>query len=669
MCKEENTSAEWCFPENKGLPLTGFNAMTQDSLMEDPVDSLIRECCQNSLDASLNNGKPVEIAFNTFEMHTSDLPGVDELKRHINSCQAVNRKREAELSTPEKDFYDTAKTIIKSENLFCLRVSDFNTTGLQGSREKETVESLCQWMRCVRSIGCSGEKPDLSGGSKGLGKSTTFYNSAVRTVFFNTLDRDGYEASEGVSWLTSHCTEEGKIFSQGFYSCEHEGQPCRAIYAQTILDRSFKRKVSGTDIFIIGFNQNKKEFDDDHDMDTIVKNVVIDSFLPAIKAGKIVIRTDHSVISDKTLPEVMKYLASDSVPEKRKKQAKLNIEFNSVMDSEADIKTFDTDSLGIKGTFELKLFPSVGFGKRIAIYREVGMKIVEKLKRTRFDFAGVMTVKGRELNVFMKDMETSNHKKWQPDIYSGNKMKKARSVVNKLEEFIGQSLREIESYTNENEEIDSGLGWLLPDSDDFLSDGSVLGYGLNQFEEKKEFNFKNYVPKNRNVEETDNKEASKILLDENGDICEKEFSSKKLNRSSKVKTELLENKSEALNEYFNNEHDNDELSASKYETVRVNVSKVKMVPLDDSGARFKVSFVPEAGFRTAMIRFNVAGETVDYSLPIISARNEKGAITVENRNALVGLRLIKGKMCVFEIELSKNQFKSFSVNVDAYKTK
>lgn len=671
MYTNDNKQPQWDFPgypSGSGPITQGLNTVIQDSFREKPLDSLIRECCQNSLDASANNGKPVRIEFHTFEMLTSDLPGIGALKKHIKSClNGVNKSNNEGTKNPEKIPYETANRILNDRKLLCLRISDFNTTGLPGSRKPKDIYKLTQWYRCVETMGCSGDKEKSSGGSKGVGKSTAFYNSGIRTVFFNTLDQNGDEASEGVSWQTSHYDSDNNECTQGFYACKNQGRR-QAIYAQTILDNSFKRNEPGTDLFIIGFNQNENEFGEDHDLDTVVKNVVVDSFLPAIKAGNIIIKTERSEISRNTLPDIIKYLSSEAVPKKRIKQAKSNTEFNSVIDSEIPVNTLETDSLGIKGKFEIKLLAKDDYCKKIAVYREIGMKIKEFKPRKPFGFAGVLIIKGPDLNEFMKNMETSAHNDWHPDIYNADKeqLKIAKQIKDKLTYFVKECVENIKTETNSDDKIDSGLGALFPDSNDSLKTKGESVFGLDQFEDKKEFIFKNSLSNKENTVsyKKNDKEPNKISIDKNGDINDKEFrSTTKRKKSSHDRTESI-----SPNNTTNKDNLNKEIE-SKFETVKVNLSNIKFIPLDNEGFKFRVSFIPEVGYKTAMIRFNVAGETTDYSLPIAYAENDKGPITIEKNSILFGVRLTRNKPYSLVIKLEDNTFKSFSVVVDAYKKK
>lgn len=76
----------------------------------------------------------------------------------------------------------------------------------------------------------------------------------------------------------------------------------------------------------------------------------------------------------------MNYLSSDNVPKNKQKTAINTVNYNAVMNSEVKPVIFNTDKLGVEGQLELKLLVQDGLNRRIAIYREVGMKIKEMRK-------------------------------------------------------------------------------------------------------------------------------------------------------------------------------------------------------------------------------------------------------------------------------------------------
>lgn len=180
------------------------------------------------------------------------------------------------------------------------------------------------------------------------------------------------------------------------------------------------------------------------------------------------------------------------------------------MNSEVKPVIFNTDKLGVEGQLELKLLVQDGLNRRIAIYREVGMKIKELRKNTPFEFSGTLTIKGDQLNLLMKNMETTNHGKWQENVYSagGKEQKLAKSVLTKMKEFIDQELKNyIEN--EQSEQMDSGLGDLLPDTSDPLANHGKDDIGLFQLEDSQGNDF---IEHRVHVKKNKTKSTKKIPL-------------------------------------------------------------------------------------------------------------------------------------------------------------
>ena len=185
-----------------------------------------------------------------------------------------------------------------------LRISDFNTIGLTGSAQDYNTP----WQNLVKSSGVS-DKGDGSGGSFGIGKSAPFACSSLRTVFYATRDKEGTEASQGIARLVSFAVKNRSAKS-GFLKKEQdvittgigyygEKQKNRAVPEWHSLDKNFFRKKIGTDVFVLGFM-------DQGDWENEIIASALDDFLISIYRGYLVVRVGKTVISRKTLPEVIK---------------------------------------------------------------------------------------------------------------------------------------------------------------------------------------------------------------------------------------------------------------------------------------------------------------------------------------------------------------------------
>lgn len=129
-----------------------------------------------------------------------------------------------------------------------LRISDFNTTGLLGSKDEYNTP----WCNLTKSSGAS-DKAGTSGGSFGIGKFAPFACSEFRTVFYSTLDIENVTAFQGISRITSFRREEdGDITAGVGYYGNRDNQP---VYSQLNLDPNFRREKgqTGTDVYIAGF--------------------------------------------------------------------------------------------------------------------------------------------------------------------------------------------------------------------------------------------------------------------------------------------------------------------------------------------------------------------------------------------------------------------------------
>ena len=131
-----------------------------------------------------------------------------------------------------------------------LRISDFNTTGLTGSKE----EGSNAWTNVTVGTGIS-DKAGGSSGSHGRGKDSFYEISSIGTVFFSTLDVDGNEASMGVSKQITFNDDGKKHDSLGCYLDDGK----KFSNKQLMLDPYFSRNEPGTDIHIASLSKYEDE--------------------------------------------------------------------------------------------------------------------------------------------------------------------------------------------------------------------------------------------------------------------------------------------------------------------------------------------------------------------------------------------------------------------------
>ena len=151
---------KWRFPSNDHGENKGINDTGVATFRGTPLKSLAREICQNSLDAARN--KTVIVEFNMFSIPTTSLPGSDVLIDVFDRCREF---WSIQKGSATKDFFENAANKISNPTCSILRISDFNTSGLLGSKEEINTD----WTNLTKSSGAS-DKKGTAGGSYGIGK-------------------------------------------------------------------------------------------------------------------------------------------------------------------------------------------------------------------------------------------------------------------------------------------------------------------------------------------------------------------------------------------------------------------------------------------------------------------------------------------------------------------
>ena len=124
----------WRFPPTNGGRIDGFKDPGIGYFTGQPLSSLARETIQNSLDARRSAQQPVHVSFELVSLKPDDF-GRDELAEAIEAC----RQETTNDATARAELEIIADMCAKPE-IPCLRVSDRNTTGLQGEHWRALVK-------------------------------------------------------------------------------------------------------------------------------------------------------------------------------------------------------------------------------------------------------------------------------------------------------------------------------------------------------------------------------------------------------------------------------------------------------------------------------------------------------------------------------------------------
>lgn len=401
----------------------GINDGNIETYKNTPMLSLTKEELQNSTDGALKdeNGNPkkVTVEINDFHLDATELPDLETVK------QVFRDEREFWNNFLQNDkkavrFFDNALKVLDQEKIRCIRISDFNTTGLTGIKGQSTP-----WRNLVKNKGVS-DKETSATGSFGIGKDAAFACSELRAVFYNTINTDpeDNEAFEGVLKLPSYSLGEDKNYDGfGFFCKESDNRKTDPIMESTSLDPEYKRTETGMDKYIIGFPEDLSK-------EELKREIVassISNFLYAFFEDKLCVKVEDIIVDREHLPEIFEQYA-DSIDQ-------LTKEYYVTLtnpDLTQKVTTFEEDDV----TIYVKLMPDAS--RKTAIIRQSGMKVFDKSHISgRIEFAAAVILTGQTANGYFKKLENPEHTGWAIDRASNKKEAKEK------QDIIFKALRDI----------------------------------------------------------------------------------------------------------------------------------------------------------------------------------------------------------------------------------
>ena len=430
----------WRFPPTHGGIGAGFNDSGIAHFSGAPLSSLARETIQNSLDARNNPEELVHVSFELIHLKPADI-GRDELRDAIEACE-----QETIIDETVKAALIAARQSIDIEDIPCLRVSDRNTTGLQGDR----------WRTLVKMQGVS-YKPELvgAGGSHGIGKYAPFSVSTPRTVFYWTCyqqDGKNIEHFQGKSVLMSHQGVEGESQGTGFYGTK---QDCSELRCGQIPEcfrvlTAERRPVYGTSLVICGFRTTG-------DWRRRIAASVIENFFYAISIGSLAVMIEPDDSDDR--PELLSIerssleswfdelgantqRADDAGDEDAAalEQARTFWEMSNVQNP--TVEKQDTDF----GHCRLWIRVGEGLPNRVAFVRSTGMIITTQQRNLiRFPgfrgFSALCVFEDPQGNEFLRRMENPRHDQFEPERLPEDERARGRRALKRITDWIRSEIR------------------------------------------------------------------------------------------------------------------------------------------------------------------------------------------------------------------------------------
>lgn len=431
ISESDKSSLKWYFPSAGYGENDGFSDSLLEYFQGDHEKYIARETIQNAVDARLDYSLPVSVVFERFSIPAGDLPGHGEFLDKLNRCLAfIKGQEKAEY------FFKSAIALAKGGKLTILRISDYNTVGLSGA--DDDVEG--NWYRLVKASGTSSPK-GVAGGSFGIGKGAPIAASALRTVFYSSMNEKGETVFQGKTRLVSHHDEDRDVRrGVGFFGI----MGYQSVRNKNLIPDLFKRTDRGTDILIIGYKSGEDW------QQKLIKSVLHNFWLAILNGDLEVTVKDGSEkkITKENLKECLeKYNAEDA-----------EFFFESVTNWTQKFEQ-DLKHLGKSFLFVRKQEDYPG---KVMMARKPKMLVQEKSYRVlREPYAGVFICDNDKGNELLRDLEPPAHDKWDRD-----RAKNGWAAMGELDYFIKQSLKSMgEAVTSEPEDI-PGLDRYLPDSED-----------------------------------------------------------------------------------------------------------------------------------------------------------------------------------------------------------
>ncbi|WP_100333585.1 hypothetical protein [Bacillus alkalisoli] len=642
----------WHFPAATGGMINSINNAGLETFRGNALDSLTREICQNSLDAVKDSTKPVVVEFNRFVADMNCFPEREQLHAVFLQSRETWRNR----NKKSEDFIENALDIIDRRQLSMLRISDFNTKGLEGAKEGELGSP---WSSLVREAGSS-NKGESSGGSFGIGKSAPFLNSNLRTLFYSSLDTTGYKSYIGVANIMSFQKENGKTTLGNGYFTYNENS--LAIPEQIFLDPSFRRTETGTDIYVTAF-------DPVHDWEKEVMKSVLYNFFITIFNQKLIVRINDFDINRENLEKLI-YDLDDSEENQHLKSYFQLLTSDKVLKVPYPEKKYKSGMHFEEGEATLYLINGEDHNRRVLMTRKTGMRIFEQKGISgSISFTGLLMITGTNMNNIFKQMENPSHNEWSAERYEKDP-KLADKVYKDLRKFIRDSVKQYfqEKVTDSMDAI--GLS-------DFLPNNSLIDTtGVNKTESLNA-KIKHIVTKEVK-EDTKEKKKTKSKGIENTEDLEEQLAGEygitptgdEGGNGTGSQSGGGNDGGGATNPGGNKELDPETEGGTDSKRERKPSSKPiaishKYVSTDKNNGKYRFIISSNKALPNGRLAFRVIGEQSDFNLPIKSATTDDRNITVDKcssnnihlhsipakKHFIVDVEIDYSDYCVMEVEL------------------
>lgn len=617
-----NKNYKWKFIENGNGPEYSLDSTDVETFKKDPIASIARELCQNSIDARKGT-EPVVVEFKSFYLNTKDLPGIDALKHEMICCRDSYKQ-----GTKYYKKFDSMVSHLEREQILCLRVSDYNTKGLEGVKSFDRNKAFYY---LTKGNGLTTKDNATSGGSKGIGKFASFVASDLQTVFYSTLNEDNEQGYLGITKLASRLLdEESGMCTTGYgYFCSTE--KVLPILEKLVLDKEFTRTRSGTDVYIIDFRAEEN-------WKSSIITKVLDSFMVAIDKGDLIVSVDGTNISNETLRDIV-YTNEITESDKRNIIGQyILLNDATVFKKEVDIRGYGNIKILLKDFNKQE--ESLATNKCIMV-RYPYMKITDMKIPFPKPCSAMCIIEKNELNSILRSIENPQHTDWEPnriqdDVEFRLEIKRViKTIRNEVQLFANECL-----LSADDKELDvDGAGEFLADAEFGGTNGDS---GIEKTEKPKIINSRKVVLTNNVGDSSNVNDVSNILdVGTRTDDGDETNSTEGHNQGSGGEIHEGENNKQGFNE-----DGTDEI----LRTVNLSGIKAKTLILDRESGKYLISFTSiydEPNCEMELFYLDDNGSKYKTNIKKCILNGEE--YTVEN-NLVKNIKLEKNKKYKFELD-------------------
>lgn len=436
---------EWQFASTGGGIEDGVSNPELEYFEGDYNYFLAREILQNALDARLDENEPVKVEFKLEHYAQTMFPGFDQ----FSGIWAKAKSYWPSDNIKCHNFLDNGLKCLNSTTIDVLKISDYNTFGLNG-RDNDKNGS---WFGLVKSVGSS-NKNEGQGGSFGIGKGAPFAASYLRTCFYSTRNKDAQDVYQGITKIVSFSDIDGDVKrGYGSYGLKHQS----SIRDKGLIEEHMVRNERGLDLFIMGYKLETN-------WQLKLKESVLRNFWPAIFHNELEVVIDEEKLNSRNLEEKLaKYFIDKPIKDNDKPEGNPLEYFRAYKNSD---KTFPI-TLPELGNVDFYFRATEQHLNRVAMIRKSKMVIYTRPFYHPANYAGVFLCDNKDGNEKLRKMESPEHDKWDKDRFK----EKGRDIELELRDFIKGSLKSL-TKVQEGQILEiPGLYKYLP----FDEDGSIIG--------------------------------------------------------------------------------------------------------------------------------------------------------------------------------------------------